>query len=50
MMFVLAILSFVTVAGSQIASLRYLGITGVLCGFWRSSNIGQVQRVSNRLI
>lgn len=49
-MFMLAIISLTAVVGSQIASLRYLGLVGVVMGFWRCSDLGQAKRVSNRLI
>ena len=46
----LAIMSFASVVGSQIASLRFLGLVGIVFGFWRSSDIGQTKRMNNRLI
>ena len=49
-MFMLAIISLTAIVGSQIASLRYLGLVGVILGFWRCSDLGNARRVSNRLI
>lgn len=46
----LAVISLTAVVGSQIASLRYLGLVGVVLGFWRCSDLSQARQVSNRLI
>jgi hypothetical protein len=50
MMFMLSLISVAPIVGSQLASLRCLGVVGVVLGFWRSQDIGRIKRVSNRLI
>ena len=50
MLFVMAILSAVSVIGAGCSSVRLLGITGVVFGFWRCYDIGQKHVHSNRLI
>ena len=50
MMFVLAVLSAISVIGAGCSSVRLLGVTGVVFGFWRCYDLGQKQVQSNRLI
>ena len=49
-LFVLAIVSLVPVFASQISSLRYLGIAGMLFAVWRGYKIGDLQARSDGLI
>jgi hypothetical protein len=46
---VLAILSLVPVFASQISSLRYLGITGMLFAAWKGYRVSDLQNRSDRL-
>jgi hypothetical protein len=50
MMFVMAVLSAVSVIGAGCSSVRLLGVMGVVFGFWRVYDIGQKHVQSNRLI
>ena len=49
-LYVLSLLSSLTVILSSLVSLRYLGVLGVTLGAWRAYSIGQVQRKTDSLI
>lgn len=49
-LFILALLSVLSVVGSGCSAVRLLGVSGVVFGSWRCYDIGQKQVSSNRLI
>jgi hypothetical protein len=50
MLFILALLSSLTVIGASSSSVRLLGVMGVAFGGWRCYDVGQKQGISNKLI
>lgn len=50
LLFILAVLSGVSVLGGQINSIRCLGIAGIVFGAWRCYDISSFNQKSNRLI
>ncbi len=50
LIFALAVLSLLSAIAGQIWSIRFLGLVGLALGMWRCNNIGQAQRISDRLI
>lgn len=50
MMFILAIISSLSIIGSNIWSIRFLGLLGLLMGTQSCNEIGNNQKISNRII
>jgi hypothetical protein len=50
MMFILSIISALSIIGPSIWSIRFLGLLGLLMGTHRCNEIGNNQKISNRII
>jgi len=50
MVFVLAILSCVSIIGAQCWSVRYLGMNGLMYAAFRCYEVGAIEKAGNRLI
>ncbi len=49
-LFALSLLSIVSLVGGPVGSIRYLGLLGCIYAGWRCYDIGQIRKVSDRLI
>lgn len=49
-LFVLSVLSALSIIGSQAMSIRLLGLVGMIYAAWRCYDVGQAHKISNRLI